>query len=412
MEKIKCLLCNRKFKRITNTHLNNKHNTTIKQYKKMFPDALIETQALAIRRVQRNKGKTYAEIYGKQKAKKLKKIRSEATLQDWNTNPIRLQIKKISEEKRKEEKSKIKFIGRPRQPDNFGNSICKNCGKEFTYRKSDSTGKFCCHVCYIEYSKRNANGYRIKAFSNLPHICDECGVPESKSKLLVHHKDSNRYHNELENLQILCPVCHQTKHKRGAAIRGKFSTPAIQAGFREIMSGLKIDIKDSNFFETPQRVAKMYKEVLEGILPSAKEEIKNQLSKTFPCDNNNMIIIQNIVCWSMCPHHFLPVKYKINIGYIPNKKVLGLSKIPRLAILLAKRPILQEQLSHDIVEIFNKYTKPLGVIVNITGEHLCMQMRGVKAVNSKAITTSATGLLLKNDAGCKDEFINRIGSTL
>lgn len=182
----------------------------------------------------------------------------------------------------------------------------------------------------------------------------------------------------------------------------------IENGFKEILTGLKVDLKDENFIETPQRVAKMYAEVLEGILPGAEDEIQKQLTKTFPCDNNNMIIVSNILCWSMCPHHFLPVKYMINVGYIPDKRVLGLSKIPRLVILLAKKPIIQEQLTHEITTIIDKFTDSLGSIVTVCGEHLCMQMRGVKAQGSVAITTAVTGYFAENKDDCKSEFLSRI----
>jgi GTP cyclohydrolase I len=178
---------------------------------------------------------------------------------------------------------------------------------------------------------------------------------------------------------------------------------------KNLLLELKIDISDPNFVETPKRVARMYDEIFEGLSPKSEEEIETQLSKTFPCDNNEMITIPNILCWSMCPHHFLPVKYDVCIGYIPDKMVLGLSKLPRLAILLAKRPVLQEQLTYDICMYLEKHAEPLGAIVTISGEHLCMQMRGVKATGCKAITTSVTGLFSTNDRGCKDEFLSRIG---
>lgn len=182
----------------------------------------------------------------------------------------------------------------------------------------------------------------------------------------------------------------------------------IEKGMRDILSAMQIDIKDPNFTDTPKRVAKMYYEIFEGMLPGAKEEIQKMLTKTFPCDNQDMIIIKDIRCWSMCPHHFLPVKYRINVGYIPHKKVLGLSKIPRLVILLAKQPVLQEQLVHDIAKELEENTLAKGVIVNVIGEHLCMQMRGVKVDGCSAETTAVRGFFRDNKDGCKDEFMSRI----
>ncbi len=193
--------------------------------------------------------------------------------------------------------------------------------------------------------------------------------------------------------------------------QGYFDEDAIKSAIEQVLKGLKINVEDANFFDTPKRVAKMFAEIFEGLLPSSQEEIKAMLSKTFPCDNQDMIIIRDIICWSMCPHHLLPVKYCINMAYIPNQKVLGLSKLPRLAILLAKQPILQEQLVHDIALTLEKYTKAKGVIVNIRGAHLCMQMRGVKAQETTAEATSARGCFIDNDSKCKDEFMSRISNS-
>jgi GTP cyclohydrolase IA len=188
------------------------------------------------------------------------------------------------------------------------------------------------------------------------------------------------------------------------------SLEGVEEGWADILISLGIDLTDPNFFDTPKRVAKSYSELLYGLFPAAKKEIETQLSITFPCDYKGMIIIDNIHTWSFCPHHMLPVSYTINIGYIPDGVVLGASKLPRLATLLSKRPVLQEDLTQDIVEHLQKVAKPKGVICTVHGKHLCMSSRGIKQENSSMITSSVTGIFLTNEGDCKEEFFTLLNA--
>jgi len=165
----------------------------------------------------------------------------------------------------------------------------------------------------------------------------------------------------------------------------------VEIHFRNLMIALGIDLNDPNFTDTPKRVAKSYKEIFAGLSPSSEEELKKILSVTFPAIYSEMVVTKNIGTWSMCPHHFLPVKMKINVGYIPENNVIGLSKIPRIVNLLAARPSLQEQLTTDIVTTLEKVLAPKGAIVQISGEHLCMQMRGVQSTGTTVTTTAFVG---------------------
>lgn len=313
--------------------------------------------------------------------------------------------KQEAERKLQEKIEHPALIGRPRQPEGFGLSLCKLCGKEFEYRKSDSSGIFCSMDCYIRSSQLEASDYRIKAFAHYPNHCEVCG--EEEGRLIVHHRDKNRFNDDVENLQILCNRCHLEAHADDRKTRGLISEAAIKRGMEEILRGLKVDVRDDNFFKTPQRVAKAYLEIFEGLLPESIDLLENQFNTTFPCEYSQMILVKDIQCWSMCPHHFLPVKYQINLAYIPNGQVLGLSKLPRLVELLAKRPILQEQLTQDIVDYLEKYAKPEGIIVQVSGEHLCMKMRGVKSRDSVAVTAALAGIF-KTDASAKAEFYSLI----
>jgi GTP cyclohydrolase I len=170
-------------------------------------------------------------------------------------------------------------------------------------------------------------------------------------------------------------------------------------------TGSSIDItSDENFKKTPYRIAKSYLEMCQGL--SQLSEVKDILATNFPSDYHGMIVIDSIDAFSMCPHHFLPVQYKIDFGYIPHNKMLGLSKIPRFIKLLSKRPALQEDLTKEIITYFVDYVQPEGAIVTLRGVHNCMVCRGVGAVNSGAITSEIFGSFEKIET--RSEFLQLI----
>ena len=142
----------------------------------------------------------------------------------------------------------------------------------------------------------------------------------------------------------------------------------LEQGVHLMLEGLQdaygLDIANENFRETPKRVAKAYLEMLQGIDTT---EVENILKQNFPSDYKGMVILDKISCYSMCPHHLIPVKYIIHFGYIPNGNVLGLSKIPRFIKLLAQSPKLQEDFTQEIVKLFNKYVMPEGSAVVVKG---------------------------------------------
>lgn len=165
----------------------------------------------------------------------------------------------------------------------------------------------------------------------------------------------------------------------------------IEDSFKQILEALGIDISDPNFQETPKRFAKSYAEIFRGLSEGSETELQDIFSKTFPATYNEMIVTKNIIAWSMCPHHFLPVRYDISFAYIPKHRVIGLSKVPRTIQLMAAKPALQEQLTTDIVTTFEKHLHPKGCIVRVSGEHMCMQMRGIKATDSCVVTNAFVG---------------------
>lgn len=186
----------------------------------------------------------------------------------------------------------------------------------------------------------------------------------------------------------------------------QFNKLAIKDAWVKILCGLGIDhTNDPNFIETPDRITSMYEEIFSGLLDNNLEDLEDHLTRTFPCSYDQMIVEKGIETWGMCPHHFLPVKYQVDVGYLPNQAVLGLSKLPRVVQVLSKRPVLQEQFTKDIVEYLERVLKPRGAIVKVSGLHLCMIIRGVKSHGTETITSALTGVF-RETASLKDEFLS------
>lgn len=167
----------------------------------------------------------------------------------------------------------------------------------------------------------------------------------------------------------------------------------IEQGVRLILEGIGEDPNREGLLGTPDRIARMYEEIFAGLGQDAKEP----LSKTFTAVNNEMIIEKDIVFYSTCEHHFMPFYGKAHVAYIPNGKVVGLSKLARTVEVYAKRPQLQEQLTAQVADALMEYLKPLGAMVMIEAEHTCMTMRGVKKPGSKTVTFVCRGAFEENE---------------
>lgn len=139
--------------------------------------------------------------------------------------------------------------------------------------------------------------------------------------------------------------------------------------------------------ETPMRVARMYAEITKGY----DEDANEHLSKVFTVENSEIVIVKDIEFHSLCEHHLLPFIGKAHIAYLPNEKVVGLSKLARTLETFARRLQLQEKLTNQIADSIVEALAPLGVMVIIEAEHTCMTMRGVKKIGSKTITFSTRG---------------------
>lgn len=155
--------------------------------------------------------------------------------------------------------------------------------------------------------------------------------------------------------------------------------------------------------ETPMRVAKMYEELTAGydVDPAI------HLEKVFTVKDSEVVIVKDIEYFSLCEHHLLPFFGKVHIAYLPQDKVVGLSKLARTVEVFARRLQLQEQMTYQIAESIDTILSPLGVMVVAEGEHTCMTMRGIKKVGSKTITYSTRGKF-KNDIGLQKNVLDLI----
>jgi GTP cyclohydrolase I len=161
------------------------------------------------------------------------------------------------------------------------------------------------------------------------------------------------------------------------------------------------DPKREGLLKTPARVASALKWMTKGYGSSAEEVVGTGIFKE---EHDNMIMVRDIELYSMCEHHMLPFFGKAHVAYIPNGKIVGLSKIPRIVDVYAQRLQVQERLTEQIAEGLCRVLQPAGVGVVIEAYHLCMMMRGVQKQNSKTITSALTGAF-REDPKTRDEFL-------
>lgn len=157
------------------------------------------------------------------------------------------------------------------------------------------------------------------------------------------------------------------------------------------------DLNHPDFKDTPLRVAKVYKHFFRN------EDPKIHFEKKFPTTNDQIVILKDINVIGLCPHHLLPIEYKVHIGYIPNNFALGLSKFNRIVSAVASYPKLQENMTDEICAIINEQLNPKGVIVVVEGIHGCMKFRGVEDT-TKTITSEISGAFVENNS-TKSEFL-------
>lgn len=185
-------------------------------------------------------------------------------------------------------------------------------------------------------------------------------------------------------------------------------TQKIEMAVHDLILALGEDPEREGLKETPKRVAKMYAEVLEGIQYS-NDEIAGMFNKSFVEEQsaNDIVVVRDIPCFSFCEHHLaLMYDMKISVGYLPTGKVLGLSKVARIADMVCKRLQLQERIGTDIAYIIMKVTGTKNVAVYIEAEHSCMTARGIKRPGVKTSTLTKYGAF--NDESIKNEFLRLV----
>lgn len=184
------------------------------------------------------------------------------------------------------------------------------------------------------------------------------------------------------------------------------SNDKFEALIRNILVEIGEDPNREGLLNTPKRVAEAYKFLTAGYQKDIEKVLNNAI---FNEKYDEMVLVKNIDFYSLCEHHMLPFYGKVHVAYIPNGKIVGLSKIPRIVEVFARRLQVQERMTQQIADTIEKYLQPVGVAVVSEAYHMCMMMRGVEKQNSSA-TASAMHGVFKDDAKTRNEFINLIGT--
>lgn len=185
-------------------------------------------------------------------------------------------------------------------------------------------------------------------------------------------------------------------------------TERLKGHYEEVIKGIGEDPNREGLLKTPERVAKAMQFLTKGYDQEPDKIVEQAI---FHEEYSEMVIVKDIELYSLCEHHMLPFFGKAHVAYIPNGKIVGLSKIPRVVDAYARRLQVQERLTIEIRDCIQRTLDPKGVAVVIEAEHMCMQMRGVQKQNSSTTSSAFTGLFMTNDSTRK-EFINLVQAKL
>jgi GTP cyclohydrolase I len=180
--------------------------------------------------------------------------------------------------------------------------------------------------------------------------------------------------------------------------------PEIEDAIRDLLSAVGEDADRDGLQRTPERVARMYDELLAGYRIDPDKMINDAI---FDVDYEEMVLVRDIEFYSLCEHHMLPFIGKAHVAYLPKGKVIGLSKIPRVVDLFARRLQIQERMTRQISDFLETALHPHGVAVVIDGLHLCSMMRGVKKANARMVTSALCGTFSTNEV-TRQEFLDHI----
>ncbi|MEE8569279.1 MAG: GTP cyclohydrolase I FolE [Anaerolineales bacterium] len=180
--------------------------------------------------------------------------------------------------------------------------------------------------------------------------------------------------------------------------------PEIEAAIHQLLQAFGEDACREGLERTPERVARMFDELLAGYRVDPFKLINEAL---FDVDYEDMVIVRDIEFYSLCEHHLLPFIGRAHVAYLPNGKVIGLSKIPRVVDLFARRLQVQERMTRQIADFLEAAIHPHGVAVVVEGLHLCSKIRGVKKANARMVTSAMCGSFKENEI-TRNEFLNHI----
>lgn len=182
-----------------------------------------------------------------------------------------------------------------------------------------------------------------------------------------------------------------------------YDVEAVEESARELLRSIGLDPDREGLRETPRRIAAMYQELFEGL----NQDPVEALSVGFEEGHDEMVILREIPFYSMCEHHFLPFQGKAHVGYLPDGRVVGLSKIARALEIFARRPQVQERLTTQLAECIEDVLQARGVGVVIEAEHTCMTARGIKKPGATMVTSAMRGRF-RSDANTRQEFLGLI----
>ncbi|MGE5315083.1 MAG: GTP cyclohydrolase I FolE [Acidobacteriota bacterium] len=191
-------------------------------------------------------------------------------------------------------------------------------------------------------------------------------------------------------------------------MKQKKSKQELEGLIRDVLGHLNEDPGREGLLRTPERVAKSLRFLTKGYTENVKSIVNGAL---FTEEYKEMVIVKDIDFVSTCEHHLLPFYGKVHVAYIPNGKIIGLSKIPRIVDMFARRLQVQERMTREIAETLQDILKPDGVAVVVEGKHMCMMIRGVEKQHSSATTSAMTGVFQEN-IKTRTEFLTLITNRL
>ena len=191
--------------------------------------------------------------------------------------------------------------------------------------------------------------------------------------------------------------------KEAAYVKLEGAYKQILEAFEELGYPVKTD---ANFDETASRAARAMTELV-GATDDVKTQIDTMLSRVFPAHYDEMVISKHNISFGMCPHHLLPIIYRVSVAYLPGERVLGISKLSRIVQLLAHRPVLQEDLTQELAALLHERMETRGSAAYVEGLHLCMAARGIRAHEARVVTSAVRGVFRENPA-TRQEFLDLV----